>query len=125
MSNGNTIHKPDANPILALVLSVLLVGLGHLVPNGQQRKFLFNLLATLAGTCACILPGLVIAVLSIVDSYQTAQRLQIGRSSAFLRGRGTARGDVLKLVLSRVGYPGPSTSPRSRVSGEQARGRPV
>ncbi|HKC13502.1 MAG TPA: hypothetical protein VKI41_15860, partial [Vicinamibacteria bacterium] len=76
----NTIHKPDANPILALVLSVLLVGLGHLVPNGQQRKFLFNLLATLAGTCACILPGLVIAVLSIVDSYQTAQRLQNGET---------------------------------------------
>src|SRR5258708_25663233 len=80
MSNGNTIHKPDANPILALVLSLLLLGLGHLVPNGQQRKFLFNLLATLTGTCACFLPGIVIAVLSIVDSYQTALRLQSGES---------------------------------------------
>jgi uncharacterized membrane protein YqaE (UPF0057 family) len=80
MSNGNTIHKPDANPILALVLSLFLLGLGHLVPNGQQRKFLFNLLATLAGTCACFLPGIVIAVLSIVDSYQTALRLQNGES---------------------------------------------
>jgi hypothetical protein len=35
-----------------------------------------------------------------------------------LRGRpaiGAASGDVLKCLLSRVGYPGPSTSPRSRV----------
>ncbi|HXB55077.1 MAG TPA: hypothetical protein VN461_09865 [Vicinamibacteria bacterium] len=80
MSNGNTIHKPDANPVLALVLSVLLVGLGHLVPNGQQRKFLFNLLATLAGTCACLVPGIVIAVLSIIDAYQTALRLQNGET---------------------------------------------
>jgi uncharacterized membrane protein len=80
MSNGNTIRKPDANPILALILSIILVGLGHLVPNGQQRKFLFNLLATLIGACACLLPGIVIAVLSIVDSYQTALRLQNGET---------------------------------------------
>jgi hypothetical protein len=80
MPQGNTIRKPDANPVLALVLSVLLLGLGHLVPNGQQRKFLFNLLATLAGTCACVLPGIVIAVLSIVDAYQTALRLQNGET---------------------------------------------
>jgi hypothetical protein len=80
MPQGNTIHKPDANPVLALVLSVLLLGLGHLVPNGQQRKFLFNLLAILAGTCACFLPGIVIAVLSIVDCYQTALRLRGGET---------------------------------------------
>jgi hypothetical protein len=80
MSQGNTIHKPDANPILALLLSLLLVGLGHLVPNGQQRKFLFNLLATLVGICACVLPGLVIAIFSIVDAYQTAERLQGGET---------------------------------------------
>jgi hypothetical protein len=80
MSNPNTIRKPDANPILALVLSVLLLGLGHLVPNGQQRKFFFNLLAILVGSCACILPGVVISILSIVDAYQTAVRLQEGET---------------------------------------------
>ncbi len=80
MSNRNTIHKPDANPVVALLLTWLLFGLGHLITNGQQRKWLYTLLATLAGTCACLLPGIVIAVFSVVDAYQTAQRLQSGET---------------------------------------------
>jgi hypothetical protein len=75
-----TISKPDANPIVALLLTWLVFGLGHLIVNGQQRKWLFTLLASLVGTCACLLPGIVIAVFSIVDAYQTAQRLQAGET---------------------------------------------
>jgi hypothetical protein len=80
MSNGNTIHRPDANPVAALVLTWLLLGAGHLIINGQQRKWLYTLVACLAGTCACILPGIVIAIFSIVDAYQTALRLQGGET---------------------------------------------
>ena len=80
MSNGNTIHRPDANPVVALLLTWLVFGLGHLIVNGQQRKWLYTLLASLAGTCACILPGIVIAIFSIVDAYQTAERLQAGET---------------------------------------------
>lgn len=79
MSNGNTIHRPDANPPVALLLT-LVFGLGHLVVNGQQRKWLYTLLATVAGYIACCLPGFVIAILSIVDAYQTAERLQAGET---------------------------------------------
>ena len=75
-----TISKPDANPVVALLLTAFVLGLGHLVVNGQQRKWIYTLVASLVGSCACIVPGLIIAVLSIVDAYQTAQRLQAGET---------------------------------------------
>ena len=73
-----TIHKPDANPIAAALLTWFVFGLGHLIINGQQRKWIFTLIATLVGSCLCVLPGLVIGILSVVDAYQTAERLQGG-----------------------------------------------
>jgi hypothetical protein len=81
LANGDgSIHKPDANPVLALILTWLLFGLGHLIVNGQQRKWLYTLLASLAGVCACLIPGIVISIFSIVDAYQTALRLQAGET---------------------------------------------
>lgn len=73
-----TISKPDANPILALVLTWLVLGTGHLIVNGQQKKWLMTLVATILGSCLCLLPGTIIGILSIVDSYMTASRLQAG-----------------------------------------------
>jgi uncharacterized membrane protein YedE/YeeE len=73
-----TIKKPDANPVVALLLTWFIFGLGHLLINGQQRKWLFTLIAGIVGSFLCVLPGLVIGVLSIIDSYQTAERLQKG-----------------------------------------------
>jgi hypothetical protein len=75
-----TISKPDANPILALLLTWFVLGLGHLIVNGQQRKWLYTLLAGLVGSIACCLPGIVIGIFSIVDSYQTAERLKGGET---------------------------------------------
>ncbi len=68
----------DANPVVALLLTWFIFGLGHLLINGQQRKWLFTLIAGIVGSFLCVLPGLVIGVLSIIDSYQTAERLQKG-----------------------------------------------
>jgi hypothetical protein len=73
-----TIRKPEANPIVSALLTAFVLMLGHLVINGQQRKWLMNLLANFLGTLACCIPGLVVFVLSVIDSYQTAQRLQAG-----------------------------------------------
>jgi hypothetical protein len=39
-----------------------------------------TLLGGLLGSILCCLPGIVVGVLSIVDSYQTAQRLQRGEA---------------------------------------------
>ncbi len=74
----NKIKKPDANPIVALLLTWFIFNLGHLLINGQQRKFIYTLVAIIIGYVLCVLPGMVIAILSIVDAYQTAVRLQKG-----------------------------------------------
>ncbi len=74
----STIRKPDANPILAVLLTWFLLGSGHVIVNGQQRKWIFTLVATVIGNFLCMLPGIVVALLSIVDAYQTATRLQAG-----------------------------------------------
>jgi hypothetical protein len=75
-----TISKPDANPILAAILTAFVLGLGHLIVNGQQRKWIMTLVGGLVGSIACCLPGMLIGILSIVDSYQTAERLKNGES---------------------------------------------
>jgi len=77
---NKTISKPDANPIVALLLTWWVLGLGHYIINGQQRKWLYTLGASFVGSIACCLPGIVISVLSIVDSYQTAERLKNGET---------------------------------------------
>jgi len=72
-----TIRKPEANPVVSALLTWLVFGVGHHI-NGQTRKWGFTVLASIIGSILCCLPGIVISVLSIVDSYQTAQRLQAG-----------------------------------------------
>ena len=74
------INKPDANPIVSALLTAFVFNLGHLLINGQQRKWMFSFLAILIGTVLCCLPGIVLSILSIIDSFQTAQRLQAGES---------------------------------------------
>ncbi len=74
-----TIQKPDADPTLAAVLAVFF-DLGHVVVNGQQRKWLYTTLVVHVGFVLCCLPGLVLRVLSVIDAYQTAQRLQAGEA---------------------------------------------
>jgi hypothetical protein len=74
------ISKPDANPLAAALLTWFVVGIGHIVINGQTNKWVFTLLATIIGSFLCVLPGLVIGILSVVDSYQTAVRLKDGES---------------------------------------------
>ena len=73
------ISKPDANPIVAALLTWFVLGLGHLIINGQQRKWMYTLIATFAGSICCVIPGLIIGVCSVVDSYQTAERLKAVR----------------------------------------------
>ena len=76
----STIQKPGANPIVAALLTWFVLGIGHIVINGQQKKWLITLVATLVGSFLCVLPGILIGILSVVDSYQTAVRLQSGEA---------------------------------------------
>jgi hypothetical protein len=72
-----TIQKPDANPAVAALVS-LFFDLGHVLSNGQQRKWMFTTIAVHVGFVLCCLPGIVLRILSVIDAYQTAQRLQAG-----------------------------------------------
>jgi hypothetical protein len=54
-------------------------GTGHWLINGQQRKWIMILVTSLIGSILCCLPGIVIGVLSILDAYKTAQKLQSGK----------------------------------------------
>ena len=77
---GNKITKPDANPVVALLLTWFVFCIGHLVVNGQQRKWIMNLVVVLVGYILCCLPGVVIGILSVIDAYKTAEKLKAGKS---------------------------------------------
>jgi hypothetical protein len=73
------ISKPGANPVVAALLTWLVLGTGHWLINGQQKKWIMILVATLIGSILCCLPGTVIAILSIIDAYKTAVKLKSGK----------------------------------------------
>jgi len=73
------IQKPDANPGLAALLA-LVFDVGHVAVNGQQRKWIFIMILVHVGFLLCCLPGIVLRVLSVIDAYQTAERLQKGET---------------------------------------------
>ena len=73
------IKKPDADPVLAAILAVFF-DLGHIIVNTQQRKWIFTTIAVHVGFLLCCLPGLFLRVLSVMDAYQTALRLQAGEA---------------------------------------------
>jgi len=75
----NMISKPDANPAVAAIVTYFAFGLGH-VMNGQTDKWVKTLIITLIGMFLCVLPGIIISILSAVDAYQTATRLKNGES---------------------------------------------
>jgi len=71
------ISKPDANPIVAMLLTWFVFGIGHWVINGQQKKWLYTLVVSILTSCICV--GFVVAILSIIDAYKTAEKLQAGK----------------------------------------------
>lgn len=81
-SDSEMISKPDANPILALILTWFVFGLGHMIINGQTSKWIWILVMTFIGSLLCGIPGMIIGIMSIVDAYQTAVRLKSGETIA-------------------------------------------
>lgn len=93
------ISKPDANPVVAALLCLIL-GLGHFLINGQQKKWLVNLaviwglgiaISILVSILARIAPSLAqifgllslvpfaIGICSIIEAYKTAEKLKAGK----------------------------------------------
>ncbi len=73
------ISKPDANPIVAVLLTWFLFGTGHLIVNGQKNKWIKILIVQIIGTIACCIPGVIVGILSIIDAYKTAEKLKAGK----------------------------------------------
>jgi hypothetical protein len=100
------IRKPDADPLIAALLTFFVFGLGHMIPNGQNRKFYVNLIAIgvyigvvvliFGGTClgSMIIPFcgclniiifpialimMVFGVFSTIEAYKTAEALKAGK----------------------------------------------
>jgi uncharacterized membrane protein YedE/YeeE len=68
-----------ANPLLA-ALGALFLGMGHWLVNHQPSKmFVFGVL-TLLGTVACVLPGVIVLGLSVLEAYRSAARLTTGQT---------------------------------------------
>ncbi len=68
------ISKPDANPIVAALLCLILA-LGHFIINGQQKKWLMILIISIVSCCF----SPIILVLSMVEAYKTAEKLKAGK----------------------------------------------
>ena len=73
-----TIQKPDANPMVSALLTLFVFQSGHIFTNGQSKKWIMILVSTFIGSILCCVPGMVIGILSVIDSHQTATRLQAG-----------------------------------------------
>jgi TM2 domain-containing membrane protein YozV len=70
---------PPKNPIIALILSLILGGVGQLY-LGQQKKGIILIVVWVLGWCtAGIVTGLV-AIVGAIDAYMLGDKLQKGES---------------------------------------------
>jgi len=103
---SRTVFRPGSDAASAWIISWFLLGAGHAIINGQQRKWAFNLLTLfLASIASCILahivpltafgtskagfyavvliwvfPMVFIHALYTIDAFKTAKRLREGRT---------------------------------------------
>ena len=70
------LEKKGIDPILAAVANWFVISILGYVLIGQTDKGIKVMLAVLIGSCCCILPGTVIAILGIIDVYQVALAVQ-------------------------------------------------
>jgi len=79
LPDGNDyLPNKGLNPIAAAVASWLCGPLGYMLV-GQTNKGVYVFITTLIGFCLCLFPGLVIAILGIVDTYSVAKWVSEGQ----------------------------------------------
>ena len=70
--------NPPKNPILAAVLSLLLLGGAGQIYLGQQKKGIILIVATLVLSCIGI--GFIVWIVGVIDAYMLADKLQKGEA---------------------------------------------
>lgn len=76
--------QPPKNPIVAAILSLILLGGVGQLYLGQQKKGLILIAAWVIGICTGGILSVIVQVLGAVDAYMLAEKLQ----------KGTAIGDM-------------------------------
>ena len=66
--------KPQKNPVVALILSLILSGLGQFY-NGQYLKGILLLFAELVGFALFIVPGIIVWIFGMYDAYTSAKKI--------------------------------------------------
>lgn len=72
------LENKKIHPALALIANWFVFGILGYILIGQTKKSLFVLVAILIGYVLCVIPGVVIAILSLIDVYMVADAVQKG-----------------------------------------------
>jgi hypothetical protein len=77
LSEGSLPNK-GISPLAVALASWFCGPLGYIL-LGQAKKGMFVLLATIVGSCLCLFPGVIVAILGIVDCYSVAKAVSEGQ----------------------------------------------
>ena len=81
-NTGNSVVNTDKDPVLAAILSFLIIGLGQIYLGLTKKGIILFLAAIISGVLMLILIGfilwLLIWVYAIYDAYKSAQKMQNG-----------------------------------------------
>ena len=91
------IHRPETSPLAIGVFNLLFLGGGGYLMIGQRRKAILAMVSTMISACVCV--GLVIPLVTAVDAYRLACKLQAGESI----GEQECSVSVLKQLLNSSG----------------------
>lgn len=72
------VENKKTSPVIALVANWLVFGILGYILIGQTNKGIKVLIAAIIGSILCVLPGLVVAILGLVDVFQTAKAIESG-----------------------------------------------
>lgn len=72
------VENKRINPVVALIANWFVFGILGYILIGQTKKGVMVVIATIIGSVLCFLPGLLIAVLGLVDVFVTAQAIEKG-----------------------------------------------
>lgn len=74
------LEKKGIHPVLAVVANWFVFGVLGYILIGQTNKGIMVLVTTLIGCILCFIPGVIIAVLALVDVYQCADAVEKGEA---------------------------------------------
>ncbi len=72
------LENKNIHPALALICNWLVLGILGYILIGQTNKSLWVFLAGIIGSMLCLIPGIVVGVLGLIDVYMVADAVQRG-----------------------------------------------